>query len=123
VLDTSFTNDAAVGGNGVNANASAGLTATDGGNGLGGGVFLATGAAGVPSVAVFAACTFSGCSALGGSGGQAGAGLPGGQDGAGYGGGLFVDPGVTAYDFLVSFSDNRADFGPDYYGLLRPFRW
>jgi hypothetical protein len=122
VLDTSFTNDAAVGGNGVNADASAGISATDGGSGFGGAVFLTTEATGVPTVALLAACSFSGCSAIGGSGGQAGAGLPGGHNGAGYGGGLYVGPGVTAYDFLLSFCDNHADIGPDYYGILRPIR-
>jgi hypothetical protein len=122
VLHSRFTDDSALGGAGVNADASAGLAATDGGNGLGGAVFLATEATGAASAALFAACTFSDCSAIGGSGGKGSAALPGGQSGVGYGGGLFIEAGITAYGFLVSFCDNHAEFGPDYYGILRPLR-
>ena len=35
--------------------------------------------------------------------------------------GLLIS-GITAYGFLVSFCDNHAEFGPDYYGILRPLR-
>jgi hypothetical protein len=120
VIDTQFTNDSAVGGNGVNADSSAGVVATDGGNGLGGAVFLSTDAAGVPFTAFFGLCSFADCSAIGGEGGSASGGMPCGQNGAGYGGGLFIGPSVSAYGFVVAFKNNHADFGPDYYGILTP---
>jgi hypothetical protein len=120
VWDTQFTNDSAVGGNGVNADASGGISATDGGNGLGGAVYLSTEAAGVPFLAFFGASSFTDCSAIGGTGGQASGVIPGGTDGAGYGGGLYIAEGVTAFQVLLVFRHNHADLGPDYWGVLTP---
>jgi hypothetical protein len=120
VIGSRFTNDAAIGGNGVNADASAGISAKDGGNGLGGAVFLSADAAGVPLPAFFVHCEFSDSSAIGGAGGNASGAIPGGQSGVGYGGAIYIVASVSAYDFIVFFNDNHADFGPDYYGVLAP---
>ena len=102
----------------MNADALAEPGAANGGNGLGGAVFLSTDAAGVPLPTVFILCDFPDCSAVGGASRNTSGAIRGGQNGAGYGGGIYIGAGVFAYDFIVFFNDNQADFGPDDYGVL-----
>jgi hypothetical protein len=118
VIGSRFTNDSAIGGKGINADGSAGTAATDGGNGLGGAMFLFTNTGGVPLTAVVVLCEFSDCSAVGGPGGNSGESLSGGQDGVGRGGAIYIGAGASVYDFVVFFSQDHADFGPDVYGAF-----
>ncbi len=115
---TIFTDDSAVGGKGANADASTGTNGTDGGNGLGGAVFLSSEAASGTFLAFFTFCSFSECSAAGGAGGNTSGALPGGQQGNGYGGAVYIGAGVSASEFFVIFRDE--DLGADYYGVLAP---
>jgi hypothetical protein len=102
VTHTEFSDDSAVGGDGLNGNPSSGITPTVGAAGEGGALFVSADRAAFPSFSI-TSDTFFNCSASGGSGGDGAAG-DSGQDGAkgghARGGALFYSGGGASYPYL-----------------------